>query len=198
MPTGYTAGVEDGTVTDFRVFALTCARAFDSECYDTPMDFKIPDEVKPSSYHDDRHKKLAIEDMGVRVLSDSNALKMATEKYEHNVKEWERVGKEWSEKNSRFSRMVDKVLAWEPPTKDHEGLKKFMLEQLQISMHKGHFWPKPTKPTSGDAWRKSEVESLEKEIEYHRVEYLKEVERCRERNEWVRALKKSLAELEAR
>lgn len=28
MPTGYTAGVADGKVTDFRTFALQCARQF--------------------------------------------------------------------------------------------------------------------------------------------------------------------------
>jgi hypothetical protein len=28
MPTGYTAGVADGTITEFREYALLCARAF--------------------------------------------------------------------------------------------------------------------------------------------------------------------------
>lgn len=63
MPTGYTHGVQDGTVTEFRDFALICARAFGATILmrDDPMDAPIPDEFQSSTYHLDRLKELEIE-----------------------------------------------------------------------------------------------------------------------------------------
>lgn len=52
MPTGYTAGVKDGTVTDFKAFVMQCARAFGAliDMRDDPSDVPIPKSFAPSSY----------------------------------------------------------------------------------------------------------------------------------------------------
>jgi hypothetical protein len=53
MPTGYTADVQNGTVTELRDFALSCARAFGA-CImmrDDPPGTPIPDQFEPSSYY---------------------------------------------------------------------------------------------------------------------------------------------------
>lgn len=52
MPTGYTAGVEDGTVTTLREYALTCARGMGA-CImqrDDPMN-EPPKKQEPTDYH---------------------------------------------------------------------------------------------------------------------------------------------------
>ena len=53
MPTGYTADVMDGKVTDFKLFAMQCARAFGALVImrDEPLNAEIPDEFSPSNYH---------------------------------------------------------------------------------------------------------------------------------------------------
>src|SRR5438309_7441629 len=52
MPTGYTADVGNGKVTDFATFALTCARGFGAliTMRDDPMDAEIPDEFPVDEY----------------------------------------------------------------------------------------------------------------------------------------------------
>lgn len=52
MPTGYTADVADGKITDFVEYALQCARAFGA-CImlrDEPISSEIP-EFQPSDYN---------------------------------------------------------------------------------------------------------------------------------------------------
>ncbi len=58
MPTGYTAAVQNGTVTRFADFAMNCARAFGAlvELRDE-MDAPIPDTFKPSTHHSESLKK---------------------------------------------------------------------------------------------------------------------------------------------
>ena len=52
MPTGYTAGVQDGTVTDFSEFALQCARNFGAlvTMRDDPWSTPIPERFEASEY----------------------------------------------------------------------------------------------------------------------------------------------------
>lgn len=55
MPTGYTAAVCDGKITEFPAFALQCARAFGAliTMRDDAMNAPIPEEIKPdTSYYD--------------------------------------------------------------------------------------------------------------------------------------------------
>lgn len=56
MPTGYTSGVAVGKVTDFREFALQCARAFGAciSLSDESSDTPIPEEFKPDSANSEK------------------------------------------------------------------------------------------------------------------------------------------------
>lgn len=53
MPTGYTAAVEDGTITEFDDFAWQCARAFGALIMmrDDPMSAPIPQKFEPTAEH---------------------------------------------------------------------------------------------------------------------------------------------------
>jgi hypothetical protein len=50
MPTGYTAAVADGTITEFPDFAMQCARAFGTLVLmrDEPQDAAIPEKFEPA------------------------------------------------------------------------------------------------------------------------------------------------------
>lgn len=190
MPTGYTAGVEDGSVTDFRVFAMNCAHAF---FYDCPISEKFPEEYKPDDYHDKQHKALASEVVRVQEMTDKQCENMAQAEHAEYQRMRDDSLKSVRVKNDRYRTMRAKVADWIPPTKDHTGLKKFMLEQIDMCLFdEKDYGGKASPLKSAGEWRKDAVRRIEKEIEYHRTEYLKEVEQCRSSTEWVRELKKSL------
>ncbi len=88
--------------------------------------------------------------------------------------------------------MLDAAKAWEPPTKDHAGLKDFMIEQLSESLHGDMRWPGPVEQT-GSEWRANEIVRAKKDIDYHTREQEKEVERANTRTEWVKSLRQSLS-----
>ena len=59
MPTGYTARVKDGTVTEFKDFAMGCARAMGAciSMREAAHDAEIPEQFEPSPYHTEQLAK---------------------------------------------------------------------------------------------------------------------------------------------
>lgn len=198
MPTGYTADVKDGKVTTFPEFALQCARAFGAliEMRDDPKDAPIPDEFTPSEYHvtalakaEARLAELATYDLD-RAEREAGAEYVARLKYER-----EREERRLAEK-ARYEAMLDKVLAWEPPTEQHVEMKKFMVDQLESSIGfdcSPIAWPEPVK-SSPQEWLAAARASAEHDVEYHTKHLAEDRERAAGRTAWVAALRQSLSE----
>lgn len=55
MPSAYTAPVQDGKITEFKDFAILCARAFGAciDMRDDPLDKPIPEAFSPVTKHYD-------------------------------------------------------------------------------------------------------------------------------------------------
>lgn len=197
MPTAYTASVVDGNVTDFKQFALSCARAFGAliEMRDEPMDAPIPDELKADTYYEKRlaesKKRLA----EIQVMTDADADALANEEYREILRTHAENLARQTEEKVRIGMMLAKVRAWSPPTEDHAGLKSFMIEQLTISMPYESTSPPPML-LNGAAWRKQETDRLAKDIVYQSIKALKESERSIGRHEWLRQLRNSLGQTE--
>ena len=97
--------------------------------------------------------------------------------------------------NARLIEMRDKVNSWQPPTSDHYGLKKFMLEQLEISMHSVDYWEREiiaAKQSFARDYYDKAVAEAQRGVEYNAEEDRKERERTDARNRWVRELRASL------
>ena len=56
MPTGYTAGIEDGTITTGKDFLKLCTRAFGiaMDLRDEPLSVPTPAKFEPDTYYRDR------------------------------------------------------------------------------------------------------------------------------------------------
>lgn len=194
MPTGYTAKlIEDGQT--FREFALTCSRAFGACIHqrDEPLNTP-PKKHGPSEYHikaiTDAKKRLA-------ELSDMNneqrfaygeglrnaAIDDATKYREREIEE-----------ESRLAQMAAQVKEWNPPTKDHIGLKDFMLEQLKISGHESYFAKRleAAKKLTPVQCFADAFSAAERDVEYHLKSLAEETARSNERNEWIDKLYQSL------
>lgn len=195
MPTGYTAGVGDGEVTELREFVMECSRAFGAlvELRDSPS-AAIPDEFKPSSYYAERLAATIRELETVRGWTLQRAEAAATAAYEKATKRREEWRREKAEKRDRYEAMVAKVEAWEPPTSEHVGLKNFMLQQLHqsIEFDCGGSWEPEVERLDGRSFKKREIERLEKERAYDEKEYAADVDRARQRTEWITSLRSSL------
>ncbi len=195
MPTGYTASVADGTVTELKDFILPLARGMGAliSMRDEPWDAPIPDKFKPSDYHANRVNELVAERQRLIGLEPENIsaeiLRECNEYDERKAK----AEREQEEKKQRYNTMIEKVEAW---TGSPEGLKGFALEQLRQSREFDcrepfRFWG--TEPeTNPDLWHEDKLEKNAKEIEYHAAENGKEIERTKSRNEWLKQLKESL------
>lgn len=198
MPTGYTAQVEDGTITEFADFAMLCARAFGA-CImmrDDPLDAEIPAKFEPSKYHAEQIEKAQAALERYSKMSDKEAESLASAAFEDAVKEHKKsVARAMLEKE-RYAAMRKKVQAWEPPTTDHTELKKFMLNQIDISDRDTLDYYERYKPVklSGKDWRAERIASAKKDIAYHTKEHDEETQRAADRTKWIAHLRKSLAE----
>lgn len=201
MPTGYTAGVRNGSVTSFRDYALLCARAFGAcvTLRDEPLSTEIP-EFQPNEFY--KNKLVEAE----RELADWERM---TD--EDRACEWERyaerqrVAKQermirYAEERARYTAMLEKVREFRPPTPDHEEYVKFLREQLEESIR----WDCPddyqceyyqVEPYM--EWVTNHYESLRHNVNFYAEEWFKEQERVRDRNKWVQDLKKALEEYDA-
>jgi hypothetical protein len=195
MPTGYTAAVCDGKVTDFNTFAMRCARNFGAlvlmreEAFDAP----IP-EFQPSAYNIEGLKKAQAELAAVMAMSPAECDQAAEEDYRKALSDRQRYEGECKVIRDRLQAMRAKVADWEPPTSEHVGLKEFMIQQLDetVSFDGTPYHSDSPKRMSAKEWMAKQVNELTRTLAYHTEENRKEIERTNGRNTWVAQLRASL------
>jgi len=194
MPTGYTAAICEGEVT-FRDFLFSCARAFGAfaSMRDASLDESIPDQIEPSIWQLKRLQESLESLVTMESWSDDTWKEATIADY---VKKMRRR-QEATEKNtvllSRYNAMLEKARAWLPPTEEHQGLKDFMIKQLQesIKFDCSTDFSEPRQLSSAD-YRHKRLTCCLADIEYNAKGYREELDRAKERTEWIRALKDSL------
>ena len=194
MPTGYTADIYEGRDVSFSDFALKCARAFgacieqrDDDPNDKP---KLINKDSKDNYH-------------VNALEEANKWKKPTKTdFDDYVKEQTAYYNKKIDRSNklkiRYQKMLDKANAWTPPTSEHEGLKKFMIEQLNSSIEfdcSNDYYQlelNNVKQLTYNQYVKDMRDRNKSDIEYHTNELKKENERDDTRNAWISSLYKSL------
>jgi hypothetical protein len=196
MPTGYTAAVVDGTITELAPFALQLARGMSALVMmrDDPWDKPIPERFEPSPYHWEQLDAVTKERDRLLALSDAEAENEARAAFDAALAEKERYLAAKAEQRERYLAMILKVQAWEGAP---DGLKDFALQQLNEGMRfdcdvgDGSYWPEP-ELVSGPTWRSRALAKVEQQIGYHATKCGEERQRVDERNAWVAQLRKSL------
>ena len=193
MPQGYTTDIYEGKNISFRDFALKCARAFGA-CIEQ-RDDDLNDKPKLVEKTNDNHS--------LRKINEAKLWKKPTKaEFDAYVKKQTAYcNKEIDEKNklkASYLKMLDKAKAWTPPTEEHEGLKKFMIEQLTGSLDfdcSNHYYEQELKKLQHYTYKeyvKDMSDSNKRDIAYYTEQLKKENERVDNRNEWISALYKSL------
>lgn len=200
MPTGYTAGVADGTITTFREYALQCARAFGAciTLRDDPLSAEIPD-FKPSDYHEKALAEAEEELAAFVAMRELDLRQMHDREYEENVAAATKIADENELTLQRYKAMLAVAKAFQPPSPKHEEYAKFLVSQLEESIQ----WDCDTSPlkemktqVSFEEWVSKKLERLRWTVDYHCKHYREELERTAARNKWVAQLKEAIREVE--
>lgn len=198
MPTGYTFNIVEGI--SFKEYVLQCARAFGAciTMKDEPFDEPIPEKFEESDYYKNKIEDLKKELSKLLKMSNKQLQKEIDRKYEEQIKNNKEQIKKHLELKEKYEKMLEKVRKWNPPTKDHTGLKRFMEEQIlqsiefdcDVSYYKG----KSIIKLNVDQYRYENKKELEKDIDYYMKRWKDETKRVQERNNWIRQLRDSLEE----
>jgi hypothetical protein len=182
----------------FEQFALLCARAFGAliTMRDDRLDAPVPVQIEPESYHRDELAKAEAELAKWDAMTGEGCLKWAeTEKctqldYHQNCLLGEQAVAE------KLSAVLAKATAWTPPTEEHQGLKRFVVEQITASMPRVDSYHAEAiaslRSTTPEAMVAERRMSLARDVEYHRKGWAEEQHRAATRNAWLQSLRSSL------
>ena len=193
MPTGYTADVQSGKIETLQDYAFGCARAFGALVMmrEDPKDAPIPESLKPEIDYHERGAAKA-EAILAEELTIEDGERMALEKYENALSSFAKSTIDNQVRLDRYNAMLVKVRDWEAPTKDHQGLRSFMIEQLESSINWDIHEPEvPTKMTGAELVE-IRIQSANRDIEYHTEHIAEEIKRTEDRNLWLSNLRMSL------
>lgn len=203
MPTGYTADVQSGEITELQQFALSCARAFGAliEMRDEPNGVPIPERFEPSPWPaqqlEEARKRLA----RLKSLSDAEVVAEAAAALVKAKADAARRAAERDEHRNRYNAMLEKVTEWTPPSPEHVEFKGFMAQQLRDSIE---FDCSASRSDEVDEaqfapvkWMQVQIARALWDISYQEKEVAAETERVEKRNRWIADLRASLASLAA-
>ena len=196
MPTGYTAAIADDIT--FNDFAMQCARAMGALVMmrDEPHGAPIPERFEPSDYHTKKIDEANVTIERLRGMTEAEADQAASDAYDAAIAAQAAAILRNDMLREKYNAMLAKVEAWESPSADHNGFKKFMVEQITSSIgfdcdNRYYRDQKHTKLTGAD-WLAQEEAKARKGVAYHEAENTKEIERTEGRNRWVKELRDSL------
>ena len=198
MSTGYTSEIGTKDNLTFKEFTLKCARAFGACLHqrDDASDV-LPQKQEVDKYHIDELNS-AIKKLKILKKTTKKVLRQIFEKeFLKRNKELLISIEKTHALQSKYESMLDKVNNWIPPSTEHDGLKKFMIEQIAESIK----WDCSTsyyeeglsrEKESFEEYYTDKLKSLEKDIKYHEEKYNEDVERTNKANQWIEDLYNSL------
>ncbi len=193
MPTGYTAQIKADTTLN--EWAWECARAFGAlVMLRDDSDAKIPKAFEPNDYHS---KSLLAAKESLRDaerMSLSEAGRAAGDDFDKETRQYRASQLEKRVRLGELNRMKSMVESWEPPTPEHHGMKKFMLEQIETDASSERYESSAPVLLDPQAWIDESIASAKHDIEYHAKAYDEEVARIAGRNAWLEALRKSIGD----
>jgi hypothetical protein len=201
MPTGYTAAVQDGTITEFKDFAFQCARAFGALVMmrDELLDAPIPEAFQPSDWNAKELEKATAKFVELQAMTPEACDAAALADYNAQCESRATSVLKRTVQRERYESMLEQAKGWTPPTPDHEEMKAFMVQQLEesIKFDCRDFTESLLVQQTGAGWRASQLINVQRNIDYHTKANAEELERTASRNAWVKALRDSLAPVAA-
>lgn len=185
MPTGYTAFIEDGQITNASDFLMLCARAFGA-CIDMKeesLSKPIPKEFKPATYCSEWAERERQKLVHYQNMSLDEAQQQCDLAYESEVKRRVEYKRTQIELLDRYQSILDDVKRWNPPTEDHVNLKRFAIDQIEMCLPDPEYYERQEVPQKQDAkeWLQEQIDNCKKSIERYTKEQEEENSRTAEK-----------------
>ena len=204
MPTGYTKYIEDGDITTGKEFLKLCTRAFGVaiDQKDDPLSVPTKTKFKPSQYYIDVYNKACEGLRDAKSISFNEAKLRLKSKHHKKIEDCKKCAEKYSDLRNKYLKVRQEVEAWTPPTSEHNGLKKFALEQIDMCIPSvesiNEFINKSKEPLdlSDEAITKfieNNIAQYKDSVEYYKKSMNAEYERTQEKQDWM---DKFLASLE--
>ena len=134
MPTGYTAGIENGTITTGKDFLKLCTRAFGVaiELRDEPLSVPTPANFEPDTYYKKRLEEARAGYEEFKAMSFEDAKAEMLRAYADRIDMYKTMLENSLKRNEQYAKVRQEVEDWNPPTEDHCELKKFALKQIDM------------------------------------------------------------------
>lgn len=196
MPTGYTTGVADGTITDFTEYALQCARAFGAciTLRDESISSDIP-HFEVNNYYKIKLSEARRDLATFLAMDESQQQKLYMEEYKNNIEVANKGIAEKQNQLQRYEKMLEMAKQFLPPSQDHINYANFLIDQLEESIKwdcDTSYYEKLKEPIEFEVWQSKKIKDLNWNIQYNEKSHKEEIERIESRNRWVSQLKESL------
>ena len=134
MPTGYTAGIEDGKITTGKEFLKLCTRAFGIaiDLKDEPLSVPTPTKFEPDTYYKKRLEDEKANFEKFKAMSFEEAKDEMIKAYKDRIDMYKSMLEGSLKRNEQYAKVRAEVEDWNPPTPDHIELKKFALKQIDM------------------------------------------------------------------
>lgn len=203
MPTGYTAYIEDGEITTGKEFLRLCTRAFGIaiDVKDEPLSTPTPSSFEPSPFYKESYDRASKKLEEVNKMTFDEAKIQMRADYEKRISDYKAYAEQEAAMNEKYVKVRKEVEEWIPPTSEHEGLKKFALEQIDMSMTKQKYideYLEKSKEEFDDSdeavqnYINDIVDYYQRDIERSYKSWQEELERTRSKNEWMTKFLESL------
>lgn len=195
MPTGYTADVADGTITDLKSFVMRLARGMGAlvTMRDDAWDAPVPEKFEPGTYNAKKLIESRAERDRLQAMTNAECDAAAqAEAAAHDASEAEAKASH-KERRAHYQAMIGKVEAWEGAP---EGIKEFGMQQLREGMQFDcrepfKYWSE--RPSEdGAAWKAKRLAEVARDMMYHAKGQAEEEDRTAGRNAWLSQLRASL------
>lgn len=137
MPTGYTSYIKDGEITSGKEFLKLCTRAFGIavDLKDESLVVPTPNHFEPHPYYEKAYKDSLVSREKAYSMTLEEVKEDIISKYNDNKGRAEKILEKYKDEDKKYLKVREEVEKWIPPTSEHENLKKFCLEQIDMSLN---------------------------------------------------------------
>lgn len=196
MPTGYTTGIEDGSITTGKDFLKLCTRAFGiaMELREEPLSIPTPTKFEPNTYYKDRVEEAKTELAKWKSVSFEDAKAEMIKSHTNRTKRYRKIAEDIIKKNEQYNKIRAEVIAWIPPTSEHYNLKSFALEQIDKCIEKQEWideWMRQANEKLDDSDEAVErfvnenIESCIQDVKRAEENWEEELKRVSSKNDWM-------------
>lgn len=197
MPTGYTSEIANDQT--FEDYLLGCARAFGACIHQRDDAMRDKPKLRTvSNWYEESILELEAELGAIKTMNRQQREEYGQELKEEYIKYAQEAFNEKVLLKNKYDAMLQKVLAWNPPTPDHVNLKQFMIDQINDSIKfdcdTNYTLEQLTKATNADPLKlvDEKAAGYEESIRYYEEQAIKDQERVDNANRWISALYDSL------